>query len=349
MTNKIVTSPAERLLALSDSFKNVLALGKRYVDLLDQLAKTDQPADLLQAAQQLVSLDLDNAFINFPQHYQAVDYYMLFMGRLLMLSGVDSVKVKENASHQFEATIDSLGERNRFRFVIDQSGEAAFTEEDQQQPLFYINLTDRIFQFNNCALVNYFIVYALKQSTDLELRDTVKPLIKFAEVLADQLDFSIDLGILDTHNDQRFKLRHNNLKLTVIDRLFVKTAETDYMLMNLPHNSGAELVLDQGIKLDLSFDPDSYSQEWAFQVKDPGEQVSFFDILLHYTLVRQWYLNDRQSLAVESVQLLDDELADQPTEPIAEQPAGEESQDKSEDNESAIDKNDSAEEIEDEN
>ncbi|MFR0772033.1 MAG: hypothetical protein ACLSH6_10200 [Limosilactobacillus pontis] len=55
------------------------------------------------------------------------------------------------------------------------------------------------------------------------------------------------------------------------------------MLMNLPHNSGAELLLDQGIKFDLSFDPDDYSQEWAFAVKDPGEQVSFFDILLPTT------------------------------------------------------------------
>lgn len=304
MTNKLVTSPSGRLLALSDSFKDVLKLGKRYVDLLDQLAKTDEPKELLDAAEQLVSLDLDNAFINFPQHYQAADYYVLFMGRLLEMHQVKSVQVKEDGYHRFDATIDSLGADSHFKFIINENGDAAFTEEDQKQPLFYLNLKERFFRFNNRALVDYFIVYALNHHTDLELRDTVKPLIKFANELADKLNFKIDLGILDTQNERRFKLQRSDLQLTVIDRLFVKTAETDYMLMNLPHNSGAELLLDQGIKLDLSFNPDDYSQEWAFQVKDPGEQVSFFDILLHYNLIRQWYLGDRDSLAVESYQFV---------------------------------------------
>ena len=97
------------------------------------------------------------------------------------------------------------------------------------------------------------------------------------------------------------------------------------MLMNLPQNSGAELLLDQGIKFDLSFDPDDYSQEWAFQVKDPGEQVSFFDILLHYTMVRQWYLADRDALAVRSDQLIiaDDEDADNDSEAVTDEEATE--------------------------
>lgn len=310
MTNKIVTSPSERVLALSDSFKDILKLGQQYVDLLDQLAKTDEAEELLAAASKLIDFDLNNAFIDFPQHYQAADYYMLFMGRLLEMNSVTKVKIAENARHQFEAKIKALGDDNRFKFTVNEDGAAAFTEEDQQQPLFYLNLKDRLLQFNNRALVNYFIVYALKKHTDLELRDTVKPLVEFADELAEALDFTINLGILDTRNDQRFKLQQPDLQLTVVDRLFVKTAETDYMLMNLPHNSGAELLLDQNIKLDLSFDPDDYSQEWAFQVKDPHEQVSFFDLLLHYKLVRQWYLNDREALAVRSDRMVPVEKKD---------------------------------------
>lgn len=308
-SKKLGTTPSARITALADSFKDILKLGQNYVDLLDQLAQTTDPQELLDAANQLVQLDLHNAFISFPQHYQAADYYMLFMGRLLEMSGIDDVQVIENANHQFVAQISELEDDDTFKFEIGDEGEAAFTEQDQQQPLFYINLQDRLFQFNNRALVNYFIVYALQHHTDLELRDTVKPLIKFANILADKLSFTINLGILNTKNSQRFKLQNPDLKLTVIDRLFVKTAETDYMLMNLPHNSGAELLLDQGIKLDLSFDPDAFDQEWAFQVKDPGEQVSFFDILLHYNLIRQWYLKDRESLAVRSEQLI---IADDP-------------------------------------
>lgn len=325
MTNKIENSPAARISALADSFKDVLKRGQQYVDLLDQLASTDQAEDLLAAAGKLTEQDLHNAFINFPQHYQAADYCMLFMGRLLEMHNVSSVKVSENRQHEFVATIDPLTDTS-FKFVVSANGEAAFTEQSQQQPLFYMNLSQRLFQFNNRALVNYFIVYALKKHSDLELRDAIKPLIEFANELAQDLDFTINLGILNTANDQRFKLQEPELQLTVIDRLFVKTAETDYMLMNLPQNSGAELLLDQGIKFDLSFDPDDYSQEWAFSVKDPGEQVSFFDILLHYNLVRQWYLADRDALAVRSEQLIiaEDEpvtpasttIPTEPTEPV---------------------------------
>lgn len=311
MTNKIDNSPSSRIAALSESFKDVLRRGQQYVDLLDQLAQTDQAADLLTAAGELTKQDLHNAFVDFPQHYQAADYCMLFMGRLLEMHGITSVEVSENSRHEFIAKVDPL-EDATFKFVVSENGEAAFTEQTQQQPIFYLNLNQRMFQFNNRALVNYFIVYALRKHSDLELRDAIKPLIEFANELAADLDFTINLGILNTANDERFKLQKPDLRLTVIDRLFVATGETDYMLMNLPHNSGAELQLDRGIKFDLSFDPDDYSQEWAFQVKDPGEQVSFFDILLHYNLVRQWYLTDRDALAVQSGQMViaDDESAD---------------------------------------
>lgn len=318
-SNKIENSPAARIAALSDSFKDVLKRGQHYVDLLDQLAQTDEAESLLTAAEKLTQQDLHNAFVDFPQHYQAADYCMLFMGRLLEMHDVTSIKISENRQHEFVALVDPL-EDTEFRFVVSANGEAAFTEQDQQQPLFYLNLEQRLFQFNNRALVNYFIVHALKKHSDLELRDAIKPLIEFANELASDLKFTINLGILDTHNDQRFKLREPELELTVLDRLFVRTGETDYMLMNLPRNSGAELVLDRGIKLDLSFDPDDYSQEWAFQVKDPGEQVSFFDILLHYNLVRQWYLTDRDALAVRSEQLViadDDETPTDVVEPVA--------------------------------
>ncbi|MGN1279168.1 MAG: hypothetical protein ACI4T4_00635 [Limosilactobacillus sp.] len=322
-SNKIENSPAAKISALSDSFKQVLKRGQQYVGLLDQLAQTSDASELLAAAAKLSEQDLHNAFVDFPQHYQAADYCMLFMGRLLEMHDVTSVTVDENGQHEFVAKVAPL-EDAVFKFVVSENGEAAFTEQTQQQPIFYMNLKQRLFQFNNRALVNYFIVYALKKHSDLELRDAIKPLIEFANELASDLDFTINLGILNTANDQRFKLREPNLQLTVIDRLFVKTGETDYMLMNLPHNSGAELLLDQGIKFDLSFDPDDYSQEWAFQVKDPGEQVSFFDILLHYTMVRQWYLADRAALAVRSDQLIlaedGDEDADQAAAAIPAEP-----------------------------
>ncbi|WP_076459364.1 hypothetical protein [Limosilactobacillus caccae] len=330
--NRIVTSPSERVQALSASFKDVLSLGQRYVALLDQLAATDRAADLLAATTKLAKMDLANAFVDFPPHYRANDYYLIFMDRLLKMHGDTAIKVSENEiSHQFEATADSIGEEAIFKFEIDSRGEAAFTEQNQHEPLFYLSLADRLMQFNNRALVNYFIVYALQHHTDLELRDAVKPLIAFAKYLQEDLDFTIDLGILATANDRRFMLDKPDLALTVIDRLFVATADQDYMLMNLPHNNGAELLLDHDTKLDIAFDPDDYSQEWAFMVKDPDEQISFFDVLLHYDLVRKWYLDDRDALAVRTDHMVlasdDDQLLDEPVSPVEDLPAEEPSTD----------------------
>lgn len=301
MNNKqMVSSPSQSLMALSDSFKKVLKLGQRYTELLDQLAQTDQAEEMLTAAEELIKLDLENAFIDFPQHYQAPDYYLIFMGRLLEMHGIKDIEVKESSQHDFVARIESIANSDTFKFAVSADGDAAFTEQGEKEPLFYIDLTNRFFQFNNRALVNFFIVRSLTNHTDMELRDAVKPLIAFANALASDLDFTINLGILNTANDQHFNLLKPDLDLTVIDRLFVATAENDYMLMNLPHNNGAELVLDKGIKLDISFDPDDYSQQWFFAVKDPDEQVSFFDTLLHYHLIRKWYLDNRSSLAVRS-------------------------------------------------
>ena len=94
--NRIVTSPSERVQALSDSFKDVLSLGQRYVDLLDQLAQTKDAKNLLSATNKLAKLDLANAFIDFPPHYKAADYYLIFMDRLLKMHGDTAVNVAEN-------------------------------------------------------------------------------------------------------------------------------------------------------------------------------------------------------------------------------------------------------------
>lgn len=311
------SSPRERLTVLADSFKDVLKMGQKYVDLVDQLAQTEDPQEMLSATSQLVKLDLQNAFVDFPQHYQAADYYLIFMGRLLEKHGIDAVQVSENVRHEFIARIEPIADSDSFKFMVN-GDEAAFTEQGEQEPLFYLDLKNRLMQFDNRALVNYFIVRALTSHSDLDLRNAVKPLIAFANELQTDLDFTINLGILNTENGRSFNLVQPDLDLTVIDQLFVATAENDYMLMNLPKNNGAQLVLDQGIKLDIAFDPDDYSQQWFFGVNDPTAQVSFFDTLLHYHLIRKWYLDNRSALAVRSDKMVlapDEEESDEYVEP----------------------------------
>ncbi|MDO4902978.1 MAG: hypothetical protein Q3959_01815 [Limosilactobacillus sp.] len=297
--NNMIGTPSQRLMTLSDSFKEVLHTGQTYVDLLDQLAQAEDAQHMLSATEELVKLDLQNAFINFPNHYKAADYFLIFMGRILEKCGVTSFQISETASHEFIARIDPITAENSFKFVVKKN-EVAFIEQEGKEPLFYLDLKNRFLQFNNQAFINYFIVRALKKHTDLELRDVVKTLLAFADSLQTDLGFLVNLGILNTDSNEEFYLDNSSLDTSVIDRLFIATAETDYMLMSLPQNNGAELVLDNDINLDLLYDPSDYTTRWFFQVQDPGDRVSFFDLLLHYHLISQWYLDNRESLEVQS-------------------------------------------------
>lgn len=302
---KMVSATTNQVAELSNSIKRGLETGQHYVKLLDQLVSTDQADELLSATQQLVHLDLSDPFVQYPQHYQPADYFLLMMDRLLSLHDVDGLTViDDDSTHKLRAVLDSLGRNESFIFRYDPDHDGAFfIDQQHNELLFFIDLKEKELRFSNRALVNSFIDQGLHQHNDLELSESIKPLVSFAKLMASELNFSIDLGILATGKNVSYQIAKPDLDLTVIDRLFVATAETDYMLMNLPKNNGAELRLE-GIKLQISFDPKDYSRVWSFVVVDPEEQASFFDLLLHYPLVRQWYLQNRELVAVRSLPLI---------------------------------------------
>ena len=72
--SQIVSTATDKVRALSASLKDGLLVGKRYVDLLNELVETNEPQDLLSATEELVNLNLTNAFVKFPQHYQPAEY-----------------------------------------------------------------------------------------------------------------------------------------------------------------------------------------------------------------------------------------------------------------------------------
>ena len=124
------------------------------------------------------------------------------------------------------------------------------------------------------------------------------PLINLAKFVQNELNFTIDLGILDTDNQFGYYLNRPDLHTTVIDKLFVATADTGYFLMNLPESNGAELELENQVKLQIKFDPQLEEPQWYFMVQDQASRVSFFDLLLSSDLIQKWYLDNRDDLAV---------------------------------------------------
>ena len=307
MSNEqMVSTATEKVQALSDSLTDGLRIGEQYVGLLNDLCQKTDPQDLLSAVMKLNKINLSSPFVKFPQHYEPADYYLLFMGRLLELGNIQGMTIEEdNVSHRLSMACQHLSEETKFKFELDRNnGGAFFTEQEKHEPLFYINLEMKVLRFSNRALVNFFVIREAERYSDLDIQATLKILMDFTEILASELDFVNDLGILNPSNDVEFPLQPPELNKQIIDKLFVKTTDTDFMLLSMPKNNGALLNLDRQIRLTLFYDPDDYSQQWKFKVVDPDQQYSFFDVLLHYSIIREWYLNNREALAVRSDPLI---------------------------------------------
>lgn len=307
MSNEqMVSTATEKVQALSDSLTDGLRIGEQYVGLLNDLCQKTDPQDLLSAVMKLNKINLSSPFVKFPQHYEPADYYLLFMGRLLELGNIQGMTLEEdNVSHRLSMACQHLSEETKFKFELDRNnGGAFFTEQEKHEPLFYINLEKKVLRFSNRALVNFFVIREAERYSDLDIQATLKILMDFTEILANELDFVNDLGILNPSNDVEFPLQAPELNKQIIDKLFVKTTDTDFMLLSMPKNNGALLNLDRQIRLTLFYNPDDYSQQWKFKVVDPDQQYSFFDVLLHYSIIREWYLNNREALAVRSDPLI---------------------------------------------
>lgn len=307
MSNEqMVSTATEKVQALSDSLTDGLRIGEQYVGLLNDLCQKTDPQDLLSAVMKLNKINLSSPFVEFPQHYEPADYYLLFMGRLLELGNIQGMTIEEdNVSHRLSMACQHLSEETKFKFELDRNnGGAFFTEQEKHEPLFYINLEKKVLRFSNRALVNFFVIREAERYSDLDIQATLKILMDFTEILASELDFVNDLGILNPSNDVEFPLQAPELNKQIIDKLFVKTTDTDFMLLSMPKNNGALLNLDRQIRLTLFYNPDDYSQQWKFKVVDPDQQYSFFDVLLHYSIIREWYLNNREALAVRSDPLI---------------------------------------------
>lgn len=308
MTNEKYTA-TEQLHSFSASVKHGLKLGEQYVQLIDQLVDTEDLEKLLTAAQRLANLELDDQFVKFPHQYRSQDYYMLFVSRVLELHSDQSLQLNlSRSSWSLTGQFESIASLTNFEFVLEQSdnGGAFFTETGSNERLFYLNLERRMIRFNNRALVNLFVVQLAESVDSTALEQAVNPLIALTHFLKQDFGFSVDFGILDAANTAQYYLQKGKLSVDIIDKLFVQTEGTDYMLLNMQERVGATLVVESDVKLNL-FAQNSDSQQnnnWLFSVLDSREAVSFFDVLVRYPLIRKWYLENRQKLEVKSDPLI---------------------------------------------
>lgn len=310
MTEKIEESTIEQhLLDFESQVKTGLLEGKRYVELIDTITNSNDYEDLLSACTEIMTLHPNNSYVNFPHLHSAADFYLIFINKFLSVHQNKSLALTmDPETWEVTGQLIELPAEMQFKFQIEKSenGGAFFVEEETNEKLFYLNLERRMVRINNAALINLFVIKLADQFDQHQVNHAANPIIELFHYLKQDLGFSTDFGILDTDNEKKYYLENPSLPLVVIDKLFVKTNETSYMLMNVSHGLGATLQLADNVQVTLTTGDQQgdTTTNWYFTVNDNREAISFFDVLMSYEFIRSWYLDNRQALEVKSDPLI---------------------------------------------
>lgn len=293
-----------KLAMFNEGLKKGLANGEAFTSLMDQLIDTTDGETLLTAAQKLANFKLDSAYVTFPHQYKNADYYLIFMSRLLSMHDDEQATLNTRAHsealyHVFEALSDDY--TFLYSVVAGENGGAYYREQTTGENLFYIHLERRLLRFNSTAFTNLFINKLLLKGTGVDQINTVlATLINFGHYLQDDFGFNVDFNILDVNNAARYELREANLNGEILDKLFVIAAQHDYMLRNSPNGHGAEIDLPGELVVDVFDAGTPEAAKWVLTVRDPEQRVSWFDILLHFDFIRDWYLANIDSLEIKA-------------------------------------------------
>jgi len=189
-----------------------------------------------------------------------------------------------------------------YQVVDNGNGGAYYREQTTGENLFYIHLERRLLRFNSEAFTNLFINQLLLKGTDAaHINTVIATLIKFGHCLRDDFGFNVDFNILDVVNAAKYELRSANLDRAIVDKLFVTAAANDHMLQNSKQGQGAQIELRQGLTVDVYDAAEKGgSHKWVITVHDPEQAVSWFDVLLHFDFMRDWYLDNIDSLEIKA-------------------------------------------------
>lgn len=293
-----------KLTMFNEGLKSGLANGEKFTTLMDQLIDTTDGEVLLAAAQKLAAFKLDSAYVTFPHQYQNADYYLIFMSRLLGMhqdeqATLNSRRKTESLYHVFKTLSDDY--TFRFQVVTNANGGAYYQEQTTGENLFYVHLERRLLRFNSTAVTNLFINKLLVKGVGVDQINVVlTTLTQFGYWLRDDFGFNVDFNILDVDNAAKYELRSAQLDRSIIDKLFVSAAENDHMLRNYMHGHGAEIELRTGLVVDIFRSAANGSDRWVLTVHDPDQAVSWFDVLLHFDFMRDWYLDNIDSLEIKA-------------------------------------------------
>lgn len=299
-------TPSERFRIYNDSIKDGLRNGIQFTKHLDQLTETSDTKELLDAATKLFDFTMNTDFVNFPHQYSAADYYLLFMGRLLELHAQKGVILQSASDHEeLSMHFAALGVQPAFKFVLvgGTNGGAFYTDKTSGLHLFYLNLEHKQLRFNSKAFTDLFAV-SLATQTVTDRMNAIDSLITFGKDLEKDYNFSVDYNLLAAENGAQYATRHAVLPEGTVDKLFVASADSNYMLQNAPEGHGAIIELDDGLTFGVAQTGTETAPQWVLTTEDSAGKISLMQVLLQYDFIREWYLANRSDLEIQSDPLI---------------------------------------------
>lgn len=290
-------STTGRLMAYRDQLKKNLDNGIRFTEILNELITTNDPMVLLKSIQQLSTYQLDSAYLIYPQQYTRPDFYLIFLSRLLGLHQAEKLVLQANEKndelyHEFPG-IDQLG---YFTFVENPDGSAYYVEQHAQEALFFIDFNKHLLLFNSEALTNLLIVKLKKEISEETLRKFELQLLAIGKFMKEDYGFDVDFNILDPSNYASYVIMDDQMPQVALDKLFITASNAGYMLITGMQNE-AQLKLSRGIEMVV--EPQSNGQ-WIIKINDPDNRISWFDVLNKYDFIRDWYLENLESLEIKN-------------------------------------------------
>ncbi|MCF6160568.1 MAG: hypothetical protein LKG79_07280 [Furfurilactobacillus sp.] len=299
-------TPSQRFRIYNNNIKDGLQNGIQFTKYLDQLTETQDTDELLDSATHLFDFKMDTAFVTFPHQYTASDYYLLFMSRLLEIHEEKGLILTSAADHEeLSVTFDALGTQPDFKFVLvgGRNGGAFFTDKASGLHLFYMNLERQQIRFNSKAFTDLFAVALADQPADKKMA-AIDTLITFAKDLQRDYHFTADYNLLETDNNAEYQTKHPALPAGTVDKLFVASADSHYMLQNAPAGNGAIIDLEDDLVFGIADAGTQTAPKWVITTTDPKNQISLMAVLLNYDFIRQWYLANRDDLEIQSDPLI---------------------------------------------
>lgn len=297
-------STTGRLMSYNDQLKESLERGIYFTQVIDELIHTNDKEVLLDAIMTLTDYRLDTAYLVFPQQYSRADYYLIFLNRLLQLHENEQV-ILQSSDHRNELyhEFPGIDMEGYFIFKIDDNMRegAYYIDKNTGLRLFYINFKRQLIRFNSQALTQLLVVDYSEKFDYKTVKRFEQYLVAIGRYFKEDYGFDVDFNLLDVSNSAVYPITSTEEPQNALDKLFIISAQAGHMLVTGEQGQALlELKKDLSVALFEKKDPDTLNSQWVLQVHDAEHKVSWFDILYRYEFIRDWYLNNLDSLAIRS-------------------------------------------------